>query len=69
MALEAVIGIVLAAIFLGESVRPIVALGGVAVLAGAVLAALARRAGRGARVGDAAVARRSVGRNDALRRE
>jgi drug/metabolite transporter (DMT)-like permease len=41
MALEAVTGIVLAAIFLGESVRPVVAVGGVAVLAGAVLAALA----------------------------
>ena len=40
MALEAVTGIVLAAIFLGESVRPIVALGGVAVIAGAVVAAL-----------------------------
>jgi drug/metabolite transporter (DMT)-like permease len=40
MALEAVTGILLAAIFLGESVRPIVAIGGVAVLAGAVLAAL-----------------------------
>ena len=40
MALEAVTGIVLAAIFLGESVRPVVAVGGVAVLAGAVLAAL-----------------------------
>ena len=40
MALEAVTGIVLAAIFLGESVRPIVAIGGVAVLGGAVLAAL-----------------------------
>jgi len=40
MALEAVTGIVLTAIFLGESVRPVVALGGAAVLAGAVLAAL-----------------------------
>ncbi|MDQ1510558.1 MAG: hypothetical protein QOG50_2402 [Actinomycetota bacterium] len=40
MALEAVTGIVLAAIFLGESVRPVVAIGGVAVLVGAVLAAL-----------------------------
>lgn len=39
MALEAVTGVVLAAVFLGESVRPVVALGGVAVLAGAVLAA------------------------------
>jgi drug/metabolite transporter (DMT)-like permease len=35
-----VTGIVLTAVFLGESVRPIVALGGVAVLAGAVIAAL-----------------------------
>jgi len=40
MALEAVTGIVLAAVFLGESVRPVVALGGVGVLAGAVIAAL-----------------------------
>ncbi len=40
MALEAVTGIVLSAIFLGESVRPVVALGGAAVLAGAVIAAL-----------------------------
>lgn len=40
MALESVTGIVLTAIFLGESVRPIVAIGGVAVLAGAVIAAL-----------------------------
>jgi drug/metabolite transporter (DMT)-like permease len=40
MALEAVTGIVLAAVFLGESVRPVVALGGAAVLAGAVIAAL-----------------------------
>jgi len=40
MALEAVTGIVLAAVFLGESVRPIVAVGGAAVLAGAILAAL-----------------------------
>jgi drug/metabolite transporter (DMT)-like permease len=40
MALEAVTGIVLSAIFLGESVRPVVAFGGAAVLAGAVLAAL-----------------------------
>ncbi len=39
MALEAVTGIVLSAVFLGESVRPVVALGGVAVLAGAVIAA------------------------------
>lgn len=40
MALEAVTGILLAAIFLGETVRPVVAIGGAAVLAGAVLAAL-----------------------------
>jgi drug/metabolite transporter (DMT)-like permease len=40
MALEAVTGIVLAAVFLGESVRPVVALGGAAVLAGAMIAAL-----------------------------
>ena len=40
MALEAVTGVVLAAIFLGETIRPIVAVGGAAVLAGAVLAAL-----------------------------
>jgi drug/metabolite transporter (DMT)-like permease len=40
MAFEAVTGIALAAIFLGESIRPVVALGGAAVLAGAVLAAL-----------------------------
>jgi drug/metabolite transporter (DMT)-like permease len=39
MALEAVTGIVLTAVFLGESVRPVVALGGAAVLAGAVIAA------------------------------
>lgn len=41
MALEAVTGVVLAAIFLGEDVRFVVAIGGVAVLAGAVLAAFA----------------------------
>ena len=40
MAFEAVTGIVLAAIFLGEHVRMPVAIGGAAVLAGAVLAAL-----------------------------
>ena len=34
MAFEAVTGIVLAAIFLGETVRPVVAIGGAAVLAG-----------------------------------
>ena len=36
MAFEAVTGIALAAIFLGESVRPVVAIGGAAVLAGVV---------------------------------
>ncbi len=41
MALEAVTGIVLSALFLDESVRPVVAVGGAAVLAGAVLAATA----------------------------
>jgi drug/metabolite transporter (DMT)-like permease len=41
MALEAVFGVVLAAIFLSESVRPIVAVGGAAVLTGAMVAALA----------------------------
>ena len=40
MAFEAVTGIVLAAIFLGETVRPVVAIGGIAVLSGVVLAAL-----------------------------
>jgi drug/metabolite transporter (DMT)-like permease len=40
MAFEAVTGIALAAIFLGETVRPIVAVGGAAVLGGVVLAAL-----------------------------
>jgi drug/metabolite transporter (DMT)-like permease len=40
MAFEAVTGIALAAIFLGESLRPVVAFGGAAVLGGAVLAAL-----------------------------
>jgi drug/metabolite transporter (DMT)-like permease len=40
MAFEAVTGIALAAIFLGENVRPVVAIGGAAVLVGAVLAAL-----------------------------
>jgi drug/metabolite transporter (DMT)-like permease len=44
MAMEAVVGIVLSAIFLDESVKAIVAVGGVAVLAGAVLAALAQPA-------------------------
>ena len=41
MALEAVFGVVLAAIFLGESVRLVVAVGGALVLAGAIFAALA----------------------------
>jgi drug/metabolite transporter (DMT)-like permease len=41
MALEAVVGVLLAAIFLVESVRVIVALGGAGVLVGAVLAAVA----------------------------
>ena len=40
MALEAVFGVVLSAVFLDESLKAIVALGGTAVLAGAVLAAL-----------------------------
>ncbi|HET9730851.1 MAG TPA: EamA family transporter, partial [Acidimicrobiia bacterium] len=40
MTLEAVFGIVLIAIFLSESVSAIVVVGGVAVLSGAVLAAL-----------------------------
>ncbi len=40
MALETVTGIGLTAIFLGESVRLVVAVGGGAVLAGAVIAAL-----------------------------
>ena len=40
MAFEAVTGIGLAAIFLGESIRLVVGIGGIAVLAGAVMAAL-----------------------------
>ena len=44
MAMEAVVGIVLSAIFLDESVKAIVAVGGIAVLAGAILAALAQPA-------------------------
>ncbi|HEX5614897.1 MAG TPA: DMT family transporter [Acidimicrobiia bacterium] len=40
MALEAVTGVALAAVFLDESVRPLVALGGVAILSGAVVAAM-----------------------------
>ena len=39
MALEAVAGIALSAVFLDESVQPVVALGGTAVLAGAIMAA------------------------------
>jgi drug/metabolite transporter (DMT)-like permease len=41
MSLEAVFGVVLTAIFLSESVKPVVAFGGALVLTGAVLAALA----------------------------
>ena len=41
MALEAVFGVILTAIFLDESVKFVVAIGGVAVLTGAILAALA----------------------------
>ena len=41
MALEAVFGVILTGIFLDESVKLVVAIGGVAVLTGAVLAALA----------------------------
>ncbi|MFM8237355.1 MAG: DMT family transporter [Actinomycetota bacterium] len=40
MALEAVFGVVLTALFLGESIRPIVAFGGLAVLVGAAVAGL-----------------------------
>lgn len=40
MALEAVVGVILAAVFLDESIRAIVALGGVGILTGAVLAAV-----------------------------
>jgi drug/metabolite transporter (DMT)-like permease len=39
MALEAVFGVVLSAIFLSEGLRPLVVVGGVAIMAGAVLAA------------------------------
>lgn len=39
MALEAVFGVVLSAIFLSEGLKPLVVVGGVAILAGAVLAA------------------------------
>jgi drug/metabolite transporter (DMT)-like permease len=44
MALEAVFGVVLSAIFLGESLRPLVLVGGAAILAGAVLAATSQPA-------------------------
>jgi drug/metabolite transporter (DMT)-like permease len=44
MALEAVFGVVLSAIFLGEALRAVVAVGGAAILAGAVIAALAQPA-------------------------
>ncbi|HEY5013824.1 MAG TPA: DMT family transporter [Acidimicrobiia bacterium] len=44
MALEAVFGVVLSAVFLGESLRPLVVVGGVAILAGAVLAAVSQPA-------------------------
>jgi drug/metabolite transporter (DMT)-like permease len=40
MALEAVTGVVLSAVFLDEALRPAVVMGGTAVLAGAILAAL-----------------------------
>ena len=45
MALEAVFGVVLSAIFLDEHLRPLVVAGGVAILAGAVLAAISQPAG------------------------
>jgi drug/metabolite transporter (DMT)-like permease len=44
MALEAVFGVVLSAIFLGEGLRPLVVVGGAAILAGAVLAATSQPA-------------------------
>lgn len=44
MALEAVFGAVLSAIFLDERLRPLVVVGGVAILAGAVLAAISQPA-------------------------
>jgi drug/metabolite transporter (DMT)-like permease len=44
MALEAVFGVVLSAIFLGEGLRPVVLVGGASILAGAVLAALSQPA-------------------------
>lgn len=42
MALEAVFGVVLSAVFLGEEVRALVVVGGVAILSGTVIAALSR---------------------------
>ena len=45
MALEAVFGVVLSAIFLDEHLRPLVVAGGMAILAGAVLAAISQPAG------------------------
>ncbi len=44
MAMEAVTGIVLSAIFLDESIRAVVVVGGIAILSGATLAALAQPA-------------------------
>ena len=44
MALEAVFGVVLSAIFLDERLRPLVIVGGIAILAGAVLAAMSQPA-------------------------
>lgn len=44
MALEAVFGVALSAVFLGETLRPLVLVGGAAILAGAVLAALSQPA-------------------------
>jgi drug/metabolite transporter (DMT)-like permease len=44
MALEAVFGVVLSAVFLGEGLRPLVVVGGVAILAGAVLASVSQPA-------------------------
>jgi drug/metabolite transporter (DMT)-like permease len=46
MALEAVFGVVLSAVFLGEGLRPLVVVGGAAILAGAVLAAVSQPAAR-----------------------
>jgi drug/metabolite transporter (DMT)-like permease len=44
MALEAVFGVVLSAVFLGEGLRAVVLVGGAAILAGAVIAALSQPA-------------------------